>query len=485
MIMESKSGAQISTRAFLQSVTILFALMLLAGFLTLLLPAGSYTRFESDGRQVIDPQSFRFVDKPGYPAWRWFTAPLEVLWGPDAVIIITIIIFLLMVGVSFAVLDKTGILAATLQRLVQAFGSRKYLLLLVISFFFMLLGAFFGIFEEVVPLVPIMVALSYSLGWDALVGLGMSILATNMGFSAALTNPFTIGVAQRLAGLPLFSGAWFRLPIFVVMYLLLAVFLVRYARRIEKTPQISLVYKEDQPGQVHRESLVPGSLLDRQTIPRRAVIWLLVSLGLILAVLVSAPFVSVLSDFSLPLVGLLFFIGGLGAGLLSGKPKEIIMKALGEGALGIAPAIPLILMASSIKYIIAEGGILDSILHNISGLFTNSSSFAAVVGIFFLVLLIEFFVSSGSAKAFLLMPIVLPLADLVSVTRQTAVTAYCFGDGFTNLAYPTNPVLLICLGLTVVSYPKWIKWTLPLWLGVLLVALFFMGLGVAIRLGPF
>lgn len=483
--MASKSGAQISKRAFLQSVIILFALMLLAGILTLLLPAGSYARIETEGRQVIEPQSFQFVDKPSYPVWRWFTAPLEVLWGPDAVVIITIIVFLLMVGISFAVLEKTGILAATLQRLVGAFGSRKYLLLLVISFFFMLLGAFFGIFEEVVPLVPIMVALSYSLGWDALVGLGMSILATNMGFSAAITNPFTIGVAQRLAGLPLFSGAWFRVPIFAVMYLLLAVFLVRYARRIEKTPQRSLVYQEDLSGQAHRGNLVPGALLAAQTIPRRAVIWLLAALGFILLVLVVAPFLPALSDYSLPLVGLLFFIGGLGAGLLSGKPKEVTWRALGEGALGIAPAIPLILMASSIKYIIAEGGILDTILHNASGLFSGSGSFSAVVGIFFLALLIEFFVSSGSAKAFLLMPIVLPLADLVSVTRQVAVTAYCFGDGFTNLAYPTNPVLLICLGLTVVSYPKWIKWTLPLWLGVLLVALFFMGLGAAIHLGPF
>lgn len=399
--MEPKSGAQISTRAFLQSVIILFVLMMLAGLMTRLLPAGSYARITIADRQVIDPQSFQPVEKPAYPAWRWFTAPVEVLWGPDAVIIITIIVFSLMVGVSFAMLDKTGILAAAVQRLVQAFGGRKYLLLLLISFFFMLLGAFFGIFEEVVPLVPVMVALSYSLGWDALVGLGMSILATNMGFSAAITNPFTIGVAQRLAGLPLFSGAWFRLPIFAMMYILLAIFLVRYARRIERNPEASLVYKEDRQGRARHEASLPDALLGGQAIPRRAIIWLFACLGLILAVLVLVPFLPALSDFALPLVGLLFFIG------------------------------------------------------------------------------------SGSAKAFLLMPIVLPLADLVGVTRQVTVTAYCFGDGFTNLAYPSNPVLLICLGLTIVSYPKWMKWTLPLWIGVLLVALFFMGLGVAIRLGPF
>ena len=186
-----------------------------------------------------------------------------------------------------------------------------------------------------------------------------------------------------------------------MMYILLAIFLVRYARKVERNPEVSLVYKEDRQGRSRHEASLPDALLGGQAIPRRAIIWLFACLGLILAVLVVVPFLPALSDFSLPLVGLLFFIG------------------------------------------------------------------------------------SGSAKAFLLMPIVLPLADLVGVTRQVTVTAYYFGDGFTNLAYPTNPVLLICLGLTIVSYPKWMKWTLPLWIGVLLVALFFMGLGVAIRLGPF
>ena len=141
-----------------------------------------------------------------------------------------------MVGSAFAVLDKSGILQAAIGRIVQAFGGRKYVLLLVIALFFMLLGAFFGIFEEVVPLVPLMIALAYLLGWDSLVGLGMSILATNMGFSAAITNPFTIGVAQKIAGLPLFSGAWLRVLIFIAIYAVLAVFLVSYARRDGSRP---------------------------------------------------------------------------------------------------------------------------------------------------------------------------------------------------------------------------------------------------------
>jgi uncharacterized ion transporter superfamily protein YfcC len=124
-------------------------------------------------------------------------------------------------------------------------------------------------------------------------------------------------------------------------------------------------------------------------------------------------------------------------------------------------------------------------LHSASFAFSQASPFVAALMVYLLALLIEFFVASGSAKAFLLMPILLPLADLVGVTRQVTVTAYCFGDGFSNLTYPTNPVLLICLGLTVVSYPKWLRWTLKLWLGVLVITVAFLALGVAIRFGPF
>ena len=204
--MEQKAGAQIGKRAFIQSAIILLVLMIAAGVLTRVLPAGTYDRYEAEGRILIDPGSYRIIERPDYPAWRWFTAPVEVLWGEDSLIIITIIVFILLVSGAFAVLEKCGILTSVLAKIVNRFRTRRYTLLLVVSLFFMLLGGFFGILEEIIPLVPLMIALSYSLGWDALVGLGMSVLATNIGFSAAVTNPFTIGVAQKLAGLPLFQA---------------------------------------------------------------------------------------------------------------------------------------------------------------------------------------------------------------------------------------------------------------------------------------
>jgi len=483
--MDQKSGAQISRKAFIQSFVILLVIMLIAGVLTLVVPAGSYTRVEQAGRQVIDPASYTALAQPDYPVWRWFTAPLEVLGGPDGLTILVIIFFLLMVGASFAVLDGSGILRAVIAAIVNRFGGRKYLLLALISLFFMLLGAFFGIFEEVLPLVPIMIALSIYLGWDTLVGLGMSILAVNMGFSAAVTNPFTIGVAQKLAGLPLFSGAWLRIFFFVVIYGLFILFLSRYARRVEKNPAASPVYVEDQGYRRNHPAFDLQQELTADTRLKASLSWFGVFALGILAVLVAAPFIPAISDYSLPIVALLFFVGGMGAGFLSGKPAPVVWKAALDGLQGIAPGIILILMASSIKYIIVTGGIMDTILHSASGILTQATPFTSSLLVYGLALFIEFFIGSGSAKAFLLMPILLPLGDLAGLTRQVAVTAYCFGDGFSNLAYPTNPVLLIALGLTVVSYPKWLRWTLRLWAVVIPLTLVFLALAVAIHYGPF
>lgn len=496
--MQTQAGVQISRKAFFQSAGVLLAMMILAGLLTRIVPAGTYQRELVEGRLVIQPDSFRYLSEQEYPVWRWFTAPAEVLGGEDALLVIVISAFILMVGGAFAVLERSGLLRTVLGEMVRRYQNQKYLLLAVVSLMFMGLGAFFGIFEEVIPLVPLVVSLAYALGWNAEVGLGMSILAANLGFSAAITNPFTIGVAQELAGLPLFSGSWFRIPIFLVMYLVLLVFLIRYARRVERSggPEKSAGKEVYQGvGSQNPDELAgpepglsgsdPGQTEQFNPEVRLPLVWFGTFLGLILLVLISAPFFDLVSAIALPLVGLLFLIGGLGAGLLSKKPKGDILAALWDGVVGIAPGIILILMAVSVKVIITEGQIMDTILQSASQPFVQAGPVLSVLMIYGLALLIEFFVSSGSAKAFLLMPLLLPLADLVGVSRQLTVTAYSFGDGFSNTIYPTNPVLLIALGLAAVSYPRWLRWTLPLWGVVILISGLFLGLGVWIGYGPF
>lgn len=482
--MEQKAGAQIGQRAFIQSLAILFVLMMIAGILTLVVPAGEYNRITVDGRQTIDPASYHQINHPDYPIWRWFVAPLEVLGSDSGLTVIVIIIVLFFAGGAFAVMDKTGTLRAFIGRIVQRFRGRKYLLLWMVSLAFMFLGATLGTFEEVVLLVPVMIALAYSLGWDALVGLGMSILATNMGFSAAISNPYTLGVSQQLAGLPLFSGAWFRIIIFLVIYLIFTLFLSGYARKIDKDPKASLIHNEDS-AEREKYKTIDASFISEDPKQNRAMGFFGIFLLFIFAVMLMGPFVSFISDYALPIVGILFLVGGLGAGFISGAGGKTVWQGLKEGLTGLAPSVPLILMAASIRFIIDSGGVTDTILHAAAEPFTHLGQFPAAIVVYALALGIEFFIASGSAKAFLMMPIVLPLADIIGVTRQTAVLAYIFGDGFSNLAYPTNPVLLISLGLTVVSYPKWLRWTAKLWLWVILATVVFLGIAVAIHFGPF
>jgi uncharacterized ion transporter superfamily protein YfcC len=482
--METKAGAQIGKKAFLQSLLILFGLMMLAGVLTLVVPAGRYARITVDGRETIDPGSFQVVPRPDYPIWRWFIAPVEVLGSRSGLTVIVIIVVLFFAGGAFAVLDKTGTIGAFIGGIVRRFRKRKYVLLLMVCFAFMFLGSTLGTFEEVVLLTPMMIALSYSLGWDALVGLGMSILATNMGFSTAISNPYTLGVAQQLAGLPLFSGAWLRVLVFVVVYALLVIFLTGYARKIDRDPAASLVHGEDAAERQKYKGL-EAAFANADPRQYRAMLFFGGFIGLIFAAMLAGPFVPAISSYALPIVGVLFLIGGLGAGLLSGAGGRTVWQGLREGMAGLLPSVPLILMAASIRYIIDQGGVTDTLMQAASGPFTRSGPYVAAVVVYVLALGIEFFIASGSAKAFLMMPILLPLADLVGTTRQTAVLAYIFGDGFSNLAYPTNPVLLICLGLTVVSYPKWLRWTAKLWLWVGLATLVFLVLAVAIHYGPF
>jgi uncharacterized ion transporter superfamily protein YfcC len=482
---EQKSGAQISTKAFIQAVAILYILMMVAGILTRIIPAGQYTRVIEEGREIINPTSFQYATQPDYPIWRWFTAPIEVLFTQDGLTkLLPIILFILLVGTAFGVMDKSGILQAVISRIVKTYGQRKYFLLMIITFFFMALGAFFGIFEEIIPLVPLMIGLAYFLGWDSLIGLGMSVLATNVGFSTAIFNPFTIGIAQKLAGLPLYSGAIPRIVLFFVVYAIMATFLTRYARKIDRKPEASATFKEDQAEKAKHNNFQVDDSLDNNPKMRRAAIFLGAFFALILLVLVALPFIPMLRENALPLTGLLFVIGGIGAGLISGGGKNV-WKAAWEGFIGIAPAVPLLMMAASVKYIIVSGGILDTILYKTSTAFIGINPFAASLVIYGLTLVLELFISSGSAKAFLLIPIIMPLADLVGVNRQIAVSAYTFGDGFSNMAYPTNAALLITLSLTVIPYPKWLKWVVGLWFWVILATIIFLALAVAFNYGPF
>jgi len=325
----------------------------------------------------------------------------------------------------------------------------------------MSLGAFVGIFEEVVPLVPMMIVLSRAIGYDDMMGLGMSVLAIGLGFAACISNPFTIGVAQEVSGLPMFSGAFYRMFIFIITYSILIVFLKYYGKKVYK-PVINEVMFDD-------------------VISKSALNFLIVIIVLLFTLIALTPFVPSIASLNLPIIAILFLIAGIGCGLLSKLRLKSTVTLFLKGSLNMLPAVVLILMATGIKHIIQSGHVMDTILYEVSGWITDKPKFIAVIVIYILVLVMNFFIGSGSAKAFIIMPIVAPLMDLLGMSRQLSVLAFQLGDGFSNILYPTNAVLLISLGLASVSYGKWFKWIIKLQLILVVLSIGFLGVGLLIN----
>ena len=462
-------GISIDKKAFVTSFLVLAGLILASGILTVCVPSGAYDRMPGpDGLQIL-ADTYRIIEKPNYPMWRWVVAPIEVLTSTDGLQAIVIIIFIMIVGGSFAILEKAQVLKESVSGLARRFGARRYFLLGIVTFFFMAIGSLLGIFEETIPLVPVAIALSLSLGWDIYVGLGMSILATGFGFSAAIANPFSIGIAQRLAGVPLFSGVGFRVFIFLCMFVLFFAWLFIMAKRSEigRTPWVGFDGRADIVNVSNKG-------------PRRGAVFFGISIAFLIIIIVTISITKSLVDYSMPIIAVVFLAAGFGSGLVATLPLGECLLAFKKGVAGILPGIVLILMAMAVKYIIVSGGIMDTILHSAAELIDGSSGYVAALLMYCLTLGLNFFIGSATAKAFLLIPILAPLADISGISRQIAIQAFAFGDGFSNMFYPTNAVLLIALGVAGVSWISWAKKTWLLQCLALLVTMALLMLGISI-----
>lgn len=289
------NAIKINKNTFTSTLLILFLLLIGSGILTKIIPMGSFDYKEVDGRRTIIEGSFQYIDGESLPIIKWFTAPFEVLGTSDGLIIIVIIAFLFIVGGALSILNKANVLSSIINIIINKYAKNKYFVLRVIILLFMSLGAFVGIFEEVIPLIPL--SLAIALGFDVMVGLGISLLAAGFGFTAAVSNPFTILVAQKLADLPLFSGAFYRIIIFLITYLVVSQLIIMYARKVEKP----IENIENAEVNVNKKTLYFFTL----------------SISLMLVVVISSPFIPMLSDYNLPIIGFLFLSIGIGSGLTS------------------------------------------------------------------------------------------------------------------------------------------------------------------------
>lgn len=458
--MNNEKILQINKRSFITVCIILVSFMLLAYFLTFLVTKGVYHDL------VYTP-----IEGKGYSVLKFVFAPIRLLSSSDGIVVIVISLFILILGGAFNVMDKTNGIYALIAYLIEKFKNKKYILMYLVVLFFMLFGSLFGIFEESVTLLPIIILLALSLGWDTFTGLGMCVMAAGFGFSTALTNPFSIGLASEKMGITVVDGIWYRALIFILMYVLLCIFLTIHVKRIEKNPETSPTYKNDQ------EKIKNLSLNEfKEYNPKVLKTYLFLYL-IILVIIFASSILEPLKGLATPILAISFLIGIFICGLIIGEKFKNLVKMFVDGFIAMSPAVILLLLAGSIKYILEDSQIMDTIIYNLSSILNNTSPIVGILFIYAIILFIQFFIGSASAKVLLIIPIISTLATKINITQNIALLAFVFGDGYTDLIYPTNPVLLIALGIAGFSYTKWLKKTFLLQLLILAITVGLLILG--------
>ena len=347
-----------------------------------------------------------------------------------------IIVFILVVGGAFWLLNATGAVASGISRFIARVGKRDKWVLVALTVLFSVGGAVFGMSEETIPFVGIVVPLAVSLGYDAFMGMLIVYVAANIGFSSAFLNPFTVGIAQGMADLPLFSGMEYRLICWALLTLLLCLFVVLYARKTRKEPA------------------QPVDNAAGETLTRRQA-WILIVLLLTVVMLIVGVTVW---KWYLPEITGLFLLMGIVCGIMAGFSANKIAEELLAGAKDILSAALVVGFASGIIVILQDGLIVDSLLHSMQEGLDGTGPLASLSAMYGIQALINFIIPSATAKAAITIPIMAPFSDLVGVSRQAMVMAFQFGDGFTNMVTPTSGVLIAALAMARIPYTKWVKW---------------------------
>lgn len=468
---KEKSFATINKRSFISVVLVLVAMIAIAATMTLIIPQGTFARNASG---EIIAGTFVQGSAKGIEFWRVITAPFRVFVADGGITIIMISLFLLIMSGIFNMIEKTDGIKVIMNKALHKFSARKKIVLCIVVLFFMLFGSLFGLFEELVTLLPFITIFMITLGFDTMTGLGVCMLAACFGFSAAITNPFSVGIASSLAGTSTMSGIWLRIILFVVIYAMVCGFILMYTKKIAKDPTKSLSYETDT---LKKKSLQIDENIENNKTFKVYLIFFIVQF-LVLMIVAS---IRSISSLAIPILSVTFLIGGIIAGLLVSENKKKVFEYIGKGSLAMMPAVLLIALASSVNLVMQESGILDTIINFIIQFLNGKSLYVCVLFIYLLILVLQLFIGSASAKIFLVMPILIPLCQAIGISSNLLIFIYCIADGFSDVIIPTNPVLLIGLSMSNVSYGKWVKWTWKIQLLILVVSILLIFFGVYIK----
>ena len=445
---------------------ILVALILIAVAATYVVPAGEYTRYvdEATGRTLVEAGSFHYVDSNPV---SFFSIPSLIYRA--IVKAASTVTFILIIGGSFEIITSTGVLTVLCKKMSKAFQGRELFVIPAFLILFSIFGTTMGMSTEVMIFVPIGIALATSLGLDKVTGTAMIAMGAASGFTAGILNPFNVGVAQDIAEIPMFSGMGYRLVVLVILLVINTVYITWYAKRVKADPTKSIIYDEPDDNEFVFDDKDEAMTLTH---------------GLTLAVIVIG-FVALIYglsklDWYFEDMSAIFITMGVVCGIINRYSPNKIASTFGAGAKGIVVGALIVGIARGVEMALSDALILDTIVHAIASLVNTLPQSLKAVGMFLAQSLVNCVITSGTGQAAVTMPLMVPVADLIGITRQTAVLAFQLGDGFSNSVLPTSSALMGYLVVSKIPYAKWLKFMVPLFLIWTLAGCFFMLGAIAI-----
>ena len=423
---------------------ILAALLLLASTLTWLVPSGSYERAfnEATGQTVVVPGSFAYTEPSPVAPWQLPYLFFEALSTGTAP---KLIFFVLLLGGSFEVIMESGALAALCGWVVRRFRRRSAWVIPAFVCVFSVFGFTMGLTTASIVFLPLGMAVAKSLGYDERTGVAMVMLGTNAGFAAGIYNPFSVGIAQTIAELPLYSGAWLRWVLLAVLVCVTSAYILRRAGRPAPSGE---AFSPGHPPFTPRQGAVLALLFGALAL----VIWGAGARG-----------------WGVPEMAAVFLVLGVLCGAAAGFGANRICVLLTAGCKKMVSGALTIGLAAALRLVLVRGGIMDSAVHGLLCLVEGLPAWSHLLGMYAANALLDLLITSGSGHAAVAMPLMVPLADGLCLSRQAAVLAFQLGDGLVNLVSPISNTLVSCLALSGISYQKWLRYFLPL-VGIYLLA---------------
>lgn len=457
---------------FPNTYVIIILMMIVAVLLTWIIPSGEFERVKDEvsKQSIIIPGTFKYIENNPI---SFLQIPVYIMKGLAKAS--DIVFLVIIVGGAFNIIIETGMFQSFAGRLTKVFSNKEVLIIPAFSTIFALACTTMGV-NTFIGFAPIAVIIARSIGYDAIVGVSMVALGGAIGFSTGTFNPFTTGVAQSIAGLPIFSGVGYRFVCLVVFLIVTNIYIIWYAKKVKANPEASVVYEMEQ-----ENKKVEVSEKQHDKIEGRHYLVLLI----VIACFVLLVYGSQNWKWKLQENAAMFLWMGVLSGFAYGFGPSKIAEEFTKGAKKLVYGALMIGMANGISLILADGKILDTTVQYLGGLLVVLPSHAQAAGMFLMQLLINGLITSGSGQAAATMPIMLPVADIIGMTKQTAVLAFNFGDGLSNYILPTSSALMGFIAMVGISYSNWMKFMWKLFLIWTVVGAVLVIVANSINYGPF